>query len=760
MNIFQRIAAGVRTAIQPPVAKAFDPAFTIINQTIAKGDASVTDPYSQSPWVYAAVRALGRYTASVPIVIRTGSKRGGEGDAVADSDPWQRLFDKPSPLMSTYALLEGISSYLDIHGEAFIVAFGEGAAPFKKGQIPRELMLVNPAYVTVDVDKRSSLVLGYTYQGPQGGQVAFAADSVCHIKTFNPNDPTRGLSPIQSVLLSLGFDVKATAYNNALLSNGADPGGILYSDTPLDVSEVEALRAQWEDRHRGAIRAARLAILSGGLKYEQSKTTPKDMAFKEFMDLHREQILAVLGVNPFDVAQTPEYNRAAALAARAQTWENTVVPRLRQIEDAFWSWLFEPYSVKQTRDTWLTFDLTGIEALQPNMTEKLQQANSLSMLGYTADQINERLDLGMPEAPADVLDVVADETPAGAEPIVSDATSVAETAMNGAQVTSLVEIVQSVAEGTLPADSAIAMLLIAFPTISEEEARALIEPAAASTPTQAPPPPAPVPSDSTPPPEPEQRGVLHRHEICKAIGKQLPRQVRNVRRKVQQLQQDHAKEILKRLRDLPQFKAVGDLPELTEAELNKILGTPKEWREAAEEYLKGVLDPVATYALNSAKTQFGGFEIVDIRDPKWYAKAASQTASMVKVETNRREAFRSALVDVFRTAGAGDINEISRTLEAKFSSEIPSNADTVARTESAMLIQNVKETAATDEGFTHKTWTTAGDLAVRASHAAIDNETVPISDKFSNGLMYPSQMGGPPEEVINCRCDVVYRVID
>ena len=683
MNIFQRIAAGVRTAIQPPVAKAFDPAFTIINQTIAKGDASVTDPYSQSPWVYAAVRALGRYTASVPIVIRTGSKRGGEGDAVADNDPWQRLFDKPSPLMSTYALLEGISSYLDIHGEAFIVAFGEGAAQFKKGQIPRELMLVNPAYVTVNVDKRSSLVLGYTYQGPQGGQVAFAADSVCHIKTFNPNDPTRGLSPIQSVLLSLGFDVKATAYNNALLSNGADPGGILYSDTPLDVSEVEALRAQWEDRHRGAIRAARLAILSGGLNYEQSKTTPKDMAFKEFMDLHREQILAVLGVNPFDVAQTPEYNRAAALAARAQTWENTVVPRLRQIEDAFWSWLFEPYSVRQTRDTWLTFDLTGIEALQPNMTEKLQQANSLSMLGYTADQINERLDLGMPPAPLE--------------------------------------------------------------------------------PETAPPPPAPVPSASTPPPEqPEQRGFLHHHDHVetKSYPQRLPRQVKGVRRRVKQLQEFHAREIISRLKSIQRFKAVGDLPELTGAELDYVLGTPAQWAADARDYLQGVLDPVALYALNTAKTQFGGFEIVDIRDPKWYGKAASQTASMVKVETNRREAFRSALVDVFRTAGAGDINEISRTLEAKFSSEIPSNADTVARTESAMLIQNVKETAATDEGFTHKTWTTAGDLAVRASHAAIDNETVPISDKFSNGLMYPSQMGGPPEEVINCRCDVVYRVID
>jgi hypothetical protein len=229
---------------------------------------------------------------------------------------------------------------------------------------------------------------------------------------------------------------------------------------------------------------------------------------------------------------------------------------------------------------------------------------------------------------------------------------------------------------------------------------------------------------------------------------------------VRQLQEHNARGIIERLRALPRFRAVGDLPELTGAELEYVLGTPVQWAADARDYLKNAMDPVATYALNSAKAQFGGFEIVDITDPKWYQKAANQTASMVQVETARRESFRKSILEVFRTAGAGDITEISRTLEAKFGAEIPSNSDTVARTESAMLIQNVKETAASDEGFTHKTWTTAGDLSVRASHAAIDNETVAISDKFSNGLMYPSQMGGPPEEVINCRCDVVYRVID
>jgi len=132
----------------------------------------------------------------------------------------------------------------------------------------------------------------------------------------------------------------------------------------------------------------------------------------------------------------------------------------------------------------------------------------------------------------------------------------------------------------------------------------------------------------------------------------------------------------------------------------------------------------------------------------------------VQVQSKRREAFRKVITRTFREGGAGSVDELSKRLDQAFGDEIPSSADTVARTESAMLIQDIKDTAAKDEGFTHKTWSTAGDLSVRASHAAIDGETVEIKAKFSNGLEYPSQMGGPPEEVINCRCDVVYRIMD
>lgn len=64
--------------------------------------------------------------------------------------------------------------------------------------------------------------------------------------------------------------------------------------------------------------------------------------------------------------------------------------------------------------------------------------------------------------------------------------------------------------------------------------------------------------------------------------------------------------------------------------------------------------------------------------------------------------------------------------------------------------------AATAAGMTRKYWITAGDRRVRDSHGPLNGETVPIDQPFSNGLMHPSQPGGPAGEVINCRCQVGY----
>ena len=57
-----------------------------------------------------------------------------------------------------------------------------------------------------------------------------------------------------------------------------------------------------------------------------------------------------------------------------------------------------------------------------------------------------------------------------------------------------------------------------------------------------------------------------------------------------------------------------------------------------------------------------------------------------------------------------------------------------------------------------KGWLAAHDARVRESHAQVDGEFVGIDDEFSNGLQFPGDPDGAPEEVYNCRCTLVYRV--
>lgn len=53
------------------------------------------------------------------------------------------------------------------------------------------------------------------------------------------------------------------------------------------------------------------------------------------------------------------------------------------------------------------------------------------------------------------------------------------------------------------------------------------------------------------------------------------------------------------------------------------------------------------------------------------------------------------------------------------------------------------------------TWTATNDERTRSSHRRVDGETVPLGERFSNGLLQPGDgTAGKPEEVIQCRCTI------
>lgn len=58
-----------------------------------------------------------------------------------------------------------------------------------------------------------------------------------------------------------------------------------------------------------------------------------------------------------------------------------------------------------------------------------------------------------------------------------------------------------------------------------------------------------------------------------------------------------------------------------------------------------------------------------------------------------------------------------------------------------------------------KVWMAAHDNRVRNSHATLDGEACEHDEAFSNGLKFPGDWNGRPEEVYNCRCTLGVKYI-
>lgn len=78
--------------------------------------------------------------------------------------------------------------------------------------------------------------------------------------------------------------------------------------------------------------------------------------------------------------------------------------------------------------------------------------------------------------------------------------------------------------------------------------------------------------------------------------------------------------------------------------------------------------------------------------------------------------------------------------------------------ENSGRMAGIKE--AEDKGIVYeKQWMATPDDRTRESHAELDGVSVPLEEPFPNGLMYPADMSGDPEEVWNCRCSMVRKLI-
>lgn len=692
---------------------------------------AVKEGYKAAVFVYSCINKKAKAVASVPWYVY---KQNAQGDWEKEvNHPLEMLIDRPNPFMSRSDLMERLVMNLDLTGNSL----------FKKVMVNNmtvELFPIGPDGIK-PVPHDTEFISGYTYK--VGNEIFdFKTDEIMHALYIDPSNVYWGLSPLQVAAKTVDTDVEAVTWNKIALQNRAVTDGVFTFDQSITREQWLDARNQVREQHQGSRNARAPWVLGGGATWQSMSLSPADMDFIEGRKMTREEICTVFDVPPPIVGILDKANYSNMKEARRVFWLDTIIPLLESIKNILNRSLNPEYG----NGVEIDFDLSNVEALQENFNEKIDGAYKLWSMGIPFNTINQRLELGFDEMP-------------------------------GGEV------------GFLPAS---------------------MMPASIAASTVAPQDPPQQPNTTLPPPEEEEDNndpedpPPPKGKRTKTLDKQIQEQHQkrymkaglNLQTQEQKVQYWKAMErsraqwyanLQNQAADI--FTAEGErvvkafeAAETPRAGLKAALDAinPEPW----EQLLKRNYEAIANQYANEITSGFKSLaayrkkaaedvdeeviadEIPDF-DP-WDANIQTylQTMAAFKVkyitDTTMRE--MRALITLSRDSG-GTMDDIARQIMYKFQQYSEYRAFRIARTEVVAASNFGSYFGALQASDRigremNKEWVDSGDDRVREKHEKMNGETVPVDQKYSNGLDYPGDMlNGSASQVIHCRCAQVYTVL-
>lgn len=209
--------------------------------------------YRRNVVAHRAVNMIATAAGSVPWKLKEHKAR---SSRFIEQHPLLNLIHRPNPLQGGTELCEALVAYRLISGNAYLHAVGP------KGDAPLELHVLRPDRVAI-LPGQGGMPKAYRYSIDQRS-VDMAVDPVTgqsrvlHLKYFHPLDDWYGLSPMEAAAYSIDQHNQCSAWNQALLQNGARPSGALMVKTPegqsgnLSESQYTRLRQQLEEQFSGS----------------------------------------------------------------------------------------------------------------------------------------------------------------------------------------------------------------------------------------------------------------------------------------------------------------------------------------------------------------------------------------------------------------------------------------------------------------------------------------------------------------------------
>lgn len=290
------------------------------------GYQSYLKAYGEIGWLYACVNTIAQSVAKTPWHLYT---KAADGELTEITEhPIIDLLDNVNPFQSFYQFLYLGTMYKLLVGEEFWqINFA--------GQLPAEMWLAPPAFMSVIPDPNKYISHYEFRRSGMDKAVRFSIDEIIHIKTPNPYNEYRGLSPAQALTVELDTEKYASQYQQKLFRNDATPGFMLeYPAENLPSQDIrKELQIEWDDRFRGINNVRRTAFLWGA-KASTLTMTNRDMDYENLRKFGRDAILGAYHMPRSILGITEDVNRANAEAANYTYAMYCVQPELTELRES------------------------------------------------------------------------------------------------------------------------------------------------------------------------------------------------------------------------------------------------------------------------------------------------------------------------------------------------------------------------------------------------------------------------------------------
>lgn len=217
---------------------------------------------------------------------------------------------------------------LDIYGESFWFI----QRSIAEARTPIKAMRLNPRFMAPIIQGGKIVAWNYGPITSGADKVRYPAEVILHFKLDDPEDDTRGLSPLHSLQRTVATDIFAMDFNENFFNNSATTGTIFVVKSSTG-EEAKRNREWLEQNYVGTKNAHRPILLEGEVDIKKSVSNKVEMQYMEGRKHNMREICMVLEMDETRLGIYENASASSSVTSDEAFHSNTIFPRQQVVED-------------------------------------------------------------------------------------------------------------------------------------------------------------------------------------------------------------------------------------------------------------------------------------------------------------------------------------------------------------------------------------------------------------------------------------------